>query len=212
MSLLEEQHAFYREHVPAQFNEALASQGEKAERDRDAARVLAEMRAVRASIRVEVTFPEEAEPRLHFLEIRDGQMHIAQELERAPFFILRHAADQLPNLVRRCGASVLGFLGTLAGLDGEMCLTSRRVRSLRELRGTLLFEVEGQEGFAIQAGFGVDTQVRDVDATIRMGPEVFEALRRREIDAQEAFFDEKIEVGGNMEIAVGAALAALASD
>ena len=37
-----------------------------------------------------------------------------------------------------------------------------------------------------------------VDATIRMGPEVFEALRRREIDAQEAFFDEKIEVEGRV--------------
>lgn len=212
MSLLEEQHSFYREHVPAQFNEALASQSEKAEADPDAARILVEMRAVRASIRIEVTVPEEVEPRLHLLEIEDGEMHVVEELERAPFFVLRHAADQLPNLVRRCGASVLGFLGTLAGLDGDMRLTSRRVRSLRELGGTLLFEVEGQDGFAIQAGFGVDPQARDVDATIRMGPEVFDALQGREIDAQEAFFDEKIEVGGNMEIAIGAALAALSSD
>ena len=54
MSLLEEQHAFYRVRVPEQFNRTLESQRAAARNDAAAARVLDEMEAVRTAIVVQV--------------------------------------------------------------------------------------------------------------------------------------------------------------
>ena len=212
MTLAEEQHSFYNERVPAQFNQTFALQVERAEHDAEADRLLAQMRAVRASIRIEVAGARNAGLIVHLLEIEGGQMRPVERVERPPFFILRHDLDQFRNLSQRCGASVLGFLGSMAGLAEEMKLTTQRVRSLRELEGSLSFEVEGADGFALLAGFGVDELATEPNASIRIQPEVFESLRSRELDPQDAFFDERIGVEGDMEIAIGAALAALSPD
>ena len=213
MSALEAQRVFYRERVPEQFNASLANQIELAENDPDAKRLLEAMRAVRASVRIEVTGHEETI--VHRLEIEDGVMQCHDDVDRAPFLILQHPLDQFPAIARQCGASVLGFLGSMTGLGEDMKLTAQRVRSLRELHGSLLFEVEGNAGFSLVARFGVEAGVADrdpPDASIRLRPEVFEALKSGELDAQDAFFDEKIDVDGDMEIAIGMALAALAAD
>jgi hypothetical protein len=210
LSGVEAQDAFYRERVPAQFNATLARQIERAENDPEAKRLLEAMRAVRTAIRIEVLDGDE--PHVHRLEIDDGVMRSVEVADRIPFFVLRHALDQFPNLSRQCGASVLGFLGSMTGLGEDMKLTSRRVRSLRELKGSLLFEVGGNEGFSLTAWFGVDASDYAPDASIRLRPEIFAALKAGELDAQDAFFDEEIDVEGDMEIAIGVALAALAAD
>lgn len=210
MSVVEAQHHFYRERVPAQFNDVLARQAQQAETSPEAKRLLEEMRAVRTSIRIEVLGDDA--PFLHRLEIDEGVMRVVDAPKRDPFFVLRHPLDQFENLSRQCGASVFGFLGSMTGLGDDMKLTSQRVRSLRELKGSLLFEVGGHEGFSLKAGFGVDLTEAEPNASIRLPPEIFEALRCGELDAQDAFFDEKIDVEGDFEIAVGAALAALSAD
>lgn len=210
MNLVEAQHSFYRDRVPEQFNAALSRQTESAEIDPDAKRLLEEMRAVRTSVRVEVSW--EGDPLIHRLDIDDGVMRPVDSALRSTFLILQHDLDQFPNLSQQCGASVLGFLGSMTGLGADMKLTSRRVRSLRELKGSLFFEVRGEEGFCLTASFGLDKGTAEPSAAIRMQPEIFDALRSGELDAQDAFFDEKIEVEGDMEIAIGIALAALSAD
>jgi len=210
MSLLDEQHSFYRELVPKQFNQTLDRQIALAAEDPEAAQLLEEMRAVRASIRVEVE--TDTERFTHVLEIEAGRMRAVDEAARAPFFVLTHRLDQFENLRQRCGTSVLGFLGALAGLGEDMKLTSQRVRSLRELDGTLVFEVEGKDGFALTSKFGSKSTDASACASIRLRPEIFEALQGGELDAQDAFFDEKIAVEGDMGIAIGAALAALSPE
>ena len=210
MSLLEEQHSFYRELVPDQFNQTFARQEAMANDDPEAAQLLGEMRAVRASIRVEVE--DEAERFTHLLEVDGGHMSAVDEAARAPFLILTHRLDQFDNLRRQCGTSVLGFLGALAGLGDEMKLTSKRVRSLRELEGALAFEVEGVGGFSLTAAFGTKPAEPLARASIRLTPEIFAAPRSGELDAQDAFFDEKIAVEGEIGIAIGAALAALSPE
>jgi hypothetical protein len=209
-SLREEQHAFYRERVPEQFNRTLELQGEKARRDTDAERLLNEMRAVGALIRVEVASGEDAD--VHLLEIEQGKMKAVDRSSRRPFFSLAHEIAHFENLRRRCGDSVLGFLGGLAGLEEEMLLTPQRVQSLRDLKGALRLEVEGDSGFVLEASFGVDPARAETSASIRLSPEVFEALQSGALDAQDAFFDEKVAVEGDLEIAIGAALAALSPE
>ncbi len=206
MSLLEEQDSFYRERVPAQFNQTLALQVELASKDEAALGMLEEMRAVRTAIRVEVEC--DAGLRIHRLEIERGEMRAVETAARPAFFILHHRLDQFPNLRREFGSSILGFLGVMAGLEAEMKLTAQRVRSLRALKGSLQFEIEGPGGFVLIASFGVDPPEPEPRAAIRLSSEIFEALRSGVLDAQEAFLDERIEVVGDLELAIGVALAA----
>jgi len=210
MSLLEAQHSFYRERVPAQFNQTLALQVELASKDQAALHMLEEMRAVRTAIRVEVEC--DAGLRIHRLEIERGEMRAVEAAARSPFFILQHRLDQFSNLRRECDTSILGFLGVMAGLETEMKLTSQRVRSLRALKGSLQFEIEGPQGFVLVASFGVDPPEPQPRAKIRLSSEIFEALRSGVLDAQEAFLDERIEVAGDLELAIGVAIAAASPD
>ncbi|MEE8164323.1 MAG: SCP2 sterol-binding domain-containing protein, partial [Myxococcota bacterium] len=120
--------------------------------------------------------------------------------------------DQFPNLRRECDTSILGFLGVMAGLEAEMKLTSQRVRSLRALQGSLRFEIEGPDGFVLVASFGVDPPEPEPRTEIRLSSEIFEALRGGVLDAQEAFLDERIAVIGDLELAIGMALAAASPD
>lgn len=222
MSLLEAQRSFYREAVPRQFNRTIEAQRLRADAAHDSgpgtapatgtspARLLEEMQAVRAGIRVEVETGNGRD--VHALEIAKGEMRVVEELERAPFMILEHDLDQFESLRTQCGDSVLGFLGAMAGLGDEMKLTSQRVRSLRSLGGSLRFQVRGPQGFELRASFGIDPPEPSPRASISIEPEIFEALKSGALEAQNAFFEEKIQVDGELEFAIGIALAALSPD
>lgn len=202
--------SFYQEHVPKQFNAQWEAARLLADQDPDAARVLDEMRAVRTAIRVDVQ--EDSICETHWLEIERGTMQAGRRGDRPPFLILSHARSDFAALRAGCGDSVLGFLGALAGLGREMKLTAQRVRSLRALGGSLDFAVHGDQGFALCATFGLEAPEDTPRAAIRIEPEVFALLRSGELDAQTAFFEERIEVDGDLEMAIGVALAVLAPD
>jgi hypothetical protein len=210
MSLLEAQQRFYHEGVPAQFNQTLARQVELASRDEAALLMLEEMQAVRTAIRVEVDC--DSDLRIHRFEIESGEMRAVEVATRSPFLVLQHRLDQFPNLRQQCGSSILGFLGVMAGLASDMKLTSQRVRSLRAAKGSLRFEFEGPEGFELVASFGVDPPEPEPRATIRLSSEIFEGLRSGTLDPQEAFLNEQIDVVGDLELAIGVALAAASPD
>jgi hypothetical protein len=210
MNALEEQHAFYRERVPEQFNRTFDQQRLRAAEDPAAARRLAEMEVVRTAIVVQVD--DGRGLHRHVFEIECGRMQSLENSRYAPFLILGHHLEDFAALRRECGDSLLGFLGGLAGLGDEMCLTAQRVRSLRELNGSLVFERIGPGGFALFASFGVDVPEIEPRATIRLDEAVYGRLRRGELDPQDAFMDGQIEIKGDMDMAVGLALAALSPD
>lgn len=210
MSLLEDQEAFYRERVPAQFNRALACQREAARSEPKAARLLEEMEAVRTSIIVQVD--DGAAMHRHVFEIDRGVMRHVDAPDRPPFLVLGHTLEDFPNLRRECGDSLLGFLGGLAGLGDEMRLTSQRVRSLRDLAGSLVFERVGPGGFALFAHFGVEAPSPAPRATIRLDQETYRALRTGELDPQDAFLGGQVEIIGDEGMAIGLALAAIAPE
>ena len=210
MSLLEESRIFYRERVPEQFNHTLESQRTAARDDPAAARMLAEMEAVRTAIIVQIDGGNTLHR--HAFEIDRGEMRHAETPERLPFLILGHSLEDFPSIRRECGDSLLGFLGGLAGLGDEMRLTAQRVRSLRELNGSLVFERVGPGGFVLFASFGLESPEAEPRATIRLDEAIYTQLRTGELDPQEAFLSGQIEIEGDMEMAVGLALAALSPD
>lgn len=210
MSLLEEQQFFYRERIPEQFNRTLEKQRAAASGDPAAARMLEEMEAVRTAIVVQIDSGDTLHR--HAFEIDRGVMRSVETPERLPFLILGHSLEDFSDIRRECGDSLLGFLGGLAGLGDEMRLTSQRVRSLRELNGSLVFERVGPGGFVLFASFGIETPEPEPRATIRLDEAVYAQLRSGELDPQEAFLGGQIELEGDMEMAVGLALAALSPD
>jgi len=212
MSLLEDQDSFYRERVPEQFNRTFATQRNLSLADGDAAatRVFEEMQAVRTSIVVQVDAGHTILS--HVFEIDHGEMSYVKTPSSPPFLILGHSLDDFENLRRECGDSLLGFLGGLAGLGDEMRLTSKRVRSLRELAGSLVFERVGPGGFALFLHFGVETPSSEPNATIRLDRATYEQLRAGELDPQDAFLGGRVEISGDEGMAIGLALTALSPD
>jgi hypothetical protein len=210
MSLFEEQSAFYRERVPEQFNRTLENQQASARHDSAAAQMLEEMEAVRASIVVQVD--DGVAMHRSAFDIEGGRMRSVERPARTPFLILGHRLDDFTNIRRECGDSLLGFLGALAGLGDEMRLTSQRIRSLRDLHGSLVFERVGSRGFALFASLGLDTPEPDPRTIIRVDEATYTELRRGKLDPQDAFLEGRIEIEGDMEMAIGLALAASSPD
>ena len=219
MSLREDSETFYRERVPDQFNRTLEAQralalDTQAAGDASPADILADMEAVRSSIVVQIDTGETIQR--HVFEIERGVMNCldpdAAAPAHPPFLILGHSLDDFANLRRECGDSLLGFLGGLAGLGDEMRLTAKRVRSLRELAGSLVFERVGVGGFALFAHFGFEAPASEPRATIRIDEATYEQLRAGSLDPQDAFMNGRIEIAGDDGMAIELALAALSPD
>ncbi len=172
--------------------------------------MLEEMEAVRTTIVVQVEDGDVLHS--HVFDVERGRLRCVDTPGHVPFMILGHRHGDFTAIRRECGDSLLGFLGGLAGLGDEMRLTSQRVRSLRELRGSLVFERIGEGGFQLYASFGIATPEPEPRATIRLDEAIYASLRAGDIDPQDAFMDGRIAIEGDMEMAIGLALAALSPD
>ena len=201
---------FYTEQIPAQFREALRRQAElSATQDSVATRILEEMRAVNATLRVIVR--GEGGGTFH-LNIAAGEAEASDSPAQEPFMTIIHDRAALEALVRESGDSALGFLGGMAGLAGEMKLTSGRIANLAGLKGSIGLELTGEDGFQLVSHFGPDPIPDEPNCTIRIDGSVYDEIRSGALPAQEAFMTGRIEIEGDMQMAMQLALAALSPD
>ena len=197
---------FYGEQVPGQFNRMLGEQERAVE---SAQRLLDSMRAVNATIRVEVrgegggTF---------FLNVREGRMSAGEAPAQPPFLTLVQDRQAFERIAAEAGDSALGMLGGLSGLAGEMKLTQGRIRNLDGVKGCLEFSVTGSRGFTLRTHFGPDPAPDEPDTRIRVDETGYRDLREGRLDPQQAFMTGRIQVEGNMQLAMQLALAALSPD
>jgi SCP-2 sterol transfer family len=198
--------AFFTEQLPAQLNRLLGEQQARAETAR---RVLEGMRAVDATIRFEVRGEGGG---TWFVNIAEGRSSAAAEPSRPPFLTLSIDRKDFEPLYREAGENVLGFLGGVSGLGSEIKLTRARLDLLEAVRGSLLFELTGADGFRLLVGLGTDAPEGDPGATIRIDTETYRALREGRSEPQEAFLAGKIQVEGDPQLAMNLALAVLAPD
>ncbi len=197
---------FYAERMPEQFNRALRDQERRVEA---AQRALDGMRAVDATIRIEVCGPGGG---TFFLNVERGVMTSGEAPAHPPFLAVIQDRAAFEKLAREAGDSALGMLGGLSGLAGEMKLTKARIDNLAGVRGSLRFEVTGADGFALLTQFGDGPVTDPPTTTIRVDPETYAALRAGALDPQQAFMTGKIQVEGDMQLAMQLALAALSPD
>jgi putative sterol carrier protein len=199
-------HSYFVERLPAQFDRALR-QAERAVES--AQRVLDGMRAVRTTFVVEVR----GEGGGRFVLNVDGGLLSTGDAPAHPV-ALTLAIDRrdFEPLIRDAGDAALGFLGGLSGLAGEMKLTKSRLDLLAGVRGSLRFEVKGDDGFSLVTHFGDGPPREPPDTVIRVAPDVYAELRAGRLDAQSAFMTGKLEIEGDMQLAMQVALAAMAPD
>jgi hypothetical protein len=201
-----EPRAYFVELLPGQFERALRAQERAVEA---AQRVLDGMRAVKATLAVVVrgegggTF---------YLNVEGGRLTPGTSAAHPVVLTLVQERGDYDRLIRDAGDSALGFLGGLSGLAGEMRLTQGRLDTLAGVSGTLLFQVKGPEGFSILTHFGGGPGKEQPDTQIRVDPDVYAELRAGRLDAQNAFMGGKIEIEGDMQLAMQVALAAMAPD
>jgi hypothetical protein len=197
---------FYAERMPEQFNRALREQERRVEA---AQRALDGMRAVDATIRIEVRGSDGG---TFFLNVERGVMTSGEAPAHPPFLAVIQDRAAFEKLAREAGDSALGMLGGLSGLSGEMKLTKARIDNLAGVRGSLRFEVTGADGFTLLTQFGDGPLADPPTTTIRVDPETYAALRAGALDPQQAFMTGKIQVEGDLQLAMQLALAALSPD
>jgi hypothetical protein len=197
---------FYGETIPRQWNASLDAQQAQGEPGRA---LYEAMRAVDATIRVDV---RGAGGGCFFLNVREGRMSAGDAPAQAPFLSVVQEREAFERLAREAGDSALALLGGLSGLAGEMRLTRKRVESLAKLAGAVRFEVAGEGGFALVTHFGPGAVPDAPDASIRVDADAYRDLRNGRLDPAAAFMNGKIQVEGDVQLAMQLALAALAAD
>jgi hypothetical protein len=207
---------FYTERVPRQFNRALDLQQEQAAADgktSEAARILSSLTAVDATIRAIVSSAPTEAGDTFYLNVSQGRMEPSDKTAtHPPFLTLCHDPQTLEPLIRESGDSVLGFLGGLAGMSGDLRLTSQRIENLAGLKGSVRFTLSGENGFSIVTHFGADPIPAEPDCTIEVDGAMYGDLKSGKLPPQEAFMSGKINIGGDMQMAMQLALAAMTPD
>jgi hypothetical protein len=197
---------FYTERVPAQFNRALertlADEGEDG-------RLFRGLVSVDETIEVRV---EGAADSPFHLNIEAGRMTVGNAPDHEPFAILVHDLAACEAIERESGDSALGFLGGMAGLSQEILFTRQRVDNLRMVNGTVRFSLTGAGGFALVSHFGGGEPAAEPDCELAVDAEIYARLRAGEIDAQEAFMSGKVDIAGDMQMAMQLALAVMSPD
>ena len=197
---------FYTKRLPEQWNRALRDQERLAE---TTARQLEGMRAVDATIRVEV---RDEGGGTFYLNVEGGSMSSAATPAHPPFLTVIQDGPAFRRLASEAGDSAMALLGGLSGLAGEMKLTRARMDLLADVSGTLRFEVTGDDGFALVTRFGDGPASDPPDTTLRVAPEAYADLREGRLDPQNAFMGGQIQVEGDMQLAMQLALAAMSPD
>jgi putative sterol carrier protein len=198
--------SFFRERLPAQLNRTLSEQEETA---KAAQRTLEGMRGLDATLRIDVRGLGGGS---FYVDFEGGRSRAAERPAHPPFLsLVLDRADYEP-LWREAGDNVLGFLGGVAGMGAAIKLTRARVEQIAAVKGALGFELTGEGGFRLVAHLGCEPSDAAPATTIKVDAQAYRELRSGTLAPQDAFLAGKIQVEGDMQLAMQLALAVLSPD
>jgi len=198
-------HVFYTEQIPTQWNRMLDEQQALGEPGRS---VFEGMIAVDATIRVDIADEGDS----YFMNIDAGRMSAGDSAAHPPFLTLIQSRAAFERLAAEAGDSAMALLGGLSGLAGEMKLTQQRIDNLSDVKGLLQFIVTGDDGFDLLTQFGTDPIPDEPATTISVDAEAYHDLRSGALNPQDAFMNGRIQIEGDMQMAMQLALAAMSPD
>ena len=148
-----------------------------------------------------------------YLNVSQGRMEANDEsASHPPFMTLCHDLATLGPLIQESGDSVLGFLGGLAGMQGDLRLTGARIENLAGLTGSVRFTLVGENAFSIVIHFGDDPIAAEPTCSIEVDGAMYGDLKSGKLPPQEAFMSGKINIDGDIQMAMQLALAAMTPD
>jgi hypothetical protein len=206
MSAPPEPRTFFAERLPAQMNRTLAEQEDAVTA---AARTLAGMRALDATLRFDVRGPDGG---TFYVNLAEGRASAGEAPAHPPFLTVVIERAHFEPLWREAGDDVLGFLGGVSGLGAPIKLTRARVEQIASVKGAMRFELVGEGGFRLLAYLGGDPSDAPAQTTIRVDAQAYRELRTGALEPQDAFLAGKIQVEGDMQLAMQLALAVLSPD
>ena len=74
------------------------------------------------------------------------------------------------------------------------------------------FSLSGPQGFTMVTHFGGGEPAAEPECVLSIDREIYTRLRAGEIDAQEAFMSGKVDIEGDMQMAMQLALAVMSPD
>src|SRR5262245_26222945 len=167
------------------------------------------MRAVHATLRAEVRGEGGG---VFFLDVEAGRVTPSAAPAHPPFLTLIQERDSFDRLVAEVGGSALGFLGALSGLAQELRLTKARIDLLAGLAGTVRFEVRGEGGFGLLVHFGPGEPSATPTTSIAVDRDAYLELRAGRLNPQDALLSGRIQLDGDLQLAMQLALAAMGPD
>lgn len=198
--------AFYEKVLSRDFNRMLDEQEALGEAGRP---LLESMRAVNGTICVEITGEDGSR---FALNLENGRMTTSDAPSHPPFLTLIQDRSAFEKLVGEARGSLSTMLGALAGLDGDLRLTRRRLIDFEAVDGLIRFEVTGEGGFSLLTHFGNNPRPAEPQASIRLDTTTYADLRSGALDPQSAFLTGRVDVTGDMEKVMQLAFTAVASD
>jgi len=197
---------FFAERFPAQMNRQLAEQEDAVAA---AQRVLEGMRALDATLRFDVRGEGGG---TWYVNFAGGRATASDQAAHPPFLSITLDRADFEPLWREAGDNVLGFLGGVSGMGAPIKLTRSRVEQIGAVKGALLFELTGEGGFRLVAHLGGEPTDAPPATTIRVDAEAYRELRSGALQPQDAFLAGRIQVEGDMQLAMQLALAVLSPD
>lgn len=197
---------FFAERFPAQMNRQLADQEEAAAA---AQRALEGMRDVDATLRFDVRGEGGG---TWYVNFAGGRASAGDTAAHPPFLSIALDRADFEPLWREAGDNVLGFLGGVSGMGAPIKLTRSRVEQIGSVKGALLFELTGEGGFSLVAHLGGEPDDAPPATAIRVDAQAYRELRSGALQPQDAFLAGKIQVEGDMQLAMQLALAVLSPD
>jgi hypothetical protein len=167
------------------------------------------MRAVNATIRIDV---RGADGGTFFLNVSAGHVSAGEAALHAPVLTLALERASFDRFVAEVGGSALGFLGALSGVAQEMRLTQARVAGLAGLVGSVRFQVRGEDGFTLLTHFGPGESAPEASTSISVDRDAYSDLRAGQLNPQDAFLNGRIQVEGDLQLAMQLALVAVSPD
>jgi hypothetical protein len=93
-----------------------------------------------------------------------------------------------------------------------MRLTQARVAGLAGLVGSVRFQVRGEDGFTLLTHFGPGEPAPEASTSISVDRDAYSDLRAGQLNPQDAFLNGRIQVEGDLQLAMQLALVAVSPD